>query len=87
MLLLSSGRFMQEASLLHSRSHGKSAHTMEEMQAVPLLWMKVASYKHYFVIVEVGEKNIRAHCKLCAGNKTVSHCLVLKTLPLTSKSI
>ena len=29
-------------------------------------------YKHYFVIVEVGEKNIRARCKLCAGNKTMS---------------
>ena len=42
------------------------------MQAVPLLWMEVASYKHYFVIVEVGEKNIRARCKLCAGNKTLS---------------
>ena len=45
---------------------------MEEMQAVPLLWMGVANYKHYFVIVEVGEKNIRAHCKLCAGNKILS---------------
>lgn len=29
-------------------------------------------YKHYFVIVEEGEKNIRARCKLCAGNKTLS---------------
>ena len=27
-------------------------------------------YKHCFVIVEVGKKNIRAHCKLYAGNKT-----------------
>ena len=25
----------------------------------------------HFVIVEVGEKNIRARCKLCAGNKTL----------------
>ena len=24
------------------------------------------------MIVEVGKKNIRAHCKLCAGNKTLS---------------
>ena len=30
-------------------------------------------YKHYFVIVEVGENNIRAHCKLCAGNKTAQN--------------
>jgi len=29
-------------------------------------------YKHYFEIVEEGEKNIRARCKLCAGNKTLS---------------
>ena len=29
-------------------------------------------YKHYFAIVEVGEKNIRARCKLCVGNKTLS---------------
>ena len=29
-------------------------------------------YKHYFVIVEESEKNIRARCKLCVGNKTLS---------------
>ena len=44
-----------------------SAHTMEEM---PLLWLVVYINTSYFVIVEVGEKNIRTHCKLCAGSKT-----------------
>jgi len=29
-------------------------------------------YKHHFVIVEVGKKNIGARCKLSAGNKTLS---------------
>ena len=29
-------------------------------------------YSHYFVITEEGEKNIRARCKLCVGNKTLS---------------
>ena len=31
-------------------------------------------YKHYIVIVEEGEKNVRACSKLCAGNKTLSVC-------------
>ena len=50
-----------------------SAHTVEELQTTSSSatfygW----KYKHYFAIVEVGEKNIRARCKLCVGNKTLS---------------
>ena len=46
--------FIQEASLLHSRSHRNSAHTVEEMLIISTSttfydW----KYKHYFVIVEV----------------------------------
>ena len=29
-------------------------------------------YKHFFVIMEEGKKNIRARCRLCAENKTLS---------------
>ena len=50
-----------------------SAETVEEVQTTSSSstfcgW----KYKHYFVIVEEGAKNIRAHCELCAGNKTLS---------------
>ena len=29
-------------------------------------------YSHYFKVVEEGNKNIRVHCTLCLGNKTLS---------------
>ena len=50
-----------------------SADTVEEVQTTSSSanfygWM----YEHYFVIAEEGEKNIRARCRLCAGNKTLS---------------
>ena len=54
-----------------------SAHTMEEMQAVPLLCMVGGINTSYFVIVEVGEKNIRA---LVSCVLETRHCLVLETL-------
>ena len=50
-----------------------SADTVEEVQTTSSSatfygW----KYKHYFVIAEEGEKNIRARCRLCVGNKTLS---------------
>ena len=63
-----------------------SAHTMEEMQAVHVTFMAGSINTSYFVIVEVGEKNIRAHCKLCAGNKTLS-CAQNTTVTLALKAM
>ena len=48
---------------------GKTDIIMEEETNITFHGWK---YKHYFVIVEVGKKNIRARCKLCPGNKTLS---------------
>ena len=50
-----------------------STDTLEEVQtASSSATFYGWKYKHYFVIVEEGEKNIRARCKLCAGKKTLS---------------
>ena len=51
-----------------------SVHTVEELQTTSSSTTCYGwKYKHYFVIAEVGEKNIRARCKLCVGNKTLSY--------------
>ena len=50
-----------------------SADTLEDVQtASSSATFYGWKYKHYFVIVEEGEKNIRTLCKLCAGKKTLS---------------
>ena len=43
-----------------------------QQDAQPCATFDKWKYKHHFVIVEEGDKNIRAHCKLCVGNKTLS---------------
>ena len=50
-----------------------STDTVEEVQTTSSSVIFYGwKYKHYFVIVEEGEKNVRAPCKFCARNKTLS---------------
>ena len=65
-----------EANLWRKRTEN-TADTVEEIQitsssATFYGWKYKSSVKYYFVIVEEGEKNIRA-CKLCAENRTLSY--------------
>jgi len=49
-----------DASLRQAMDSGGVVQQEAQTSAIFCTW----KYKHYFVIVEEGEKNIRAHCKL-----------------------
>ena len=48
---------------------GESSSTLERAAKTTFYSWK---YRHYFTVVEEGEKNIRVHCTLCVGHKTLS---------------
>ena len=69
----------ERLDVLHNQPRGFNKHKfatvtlngkMEDMstKATFFGW----KYSHYFTVIEEGEKNIRMHCTLCIGNKTLS---------------